>query len=186
MSSISIVFGTPTNPNFEWYDGFKDVTDDELDEIAIYCRSATAAVVTELSDRRNPWTDRTLADYQETLLENATLINIKGLTNEHEGYLDNLYGYLAGPGNARNEVKIARQFLWLISKVTDWAQALLVLCTLGKHKLQKIDEDRRVKLVEYVVQHRDRLFCPLLKDEAVRCNLQQIRMNLPPLYSSPY
>jgi hypothetical protein len=57
MSPISITFSTPTNPRFQWFDSLKDLIDEELDEIAIYYRSATAAIFTELSDRRNPWKD---------------------------------------------------------------------------------------------------------------------------------
>lgn len=177
MSPINIIFRTPTNPNFTWLDNFKGVEDQELDEIAIHCRSATAAIFTELSDRRNPWKDRTLEDYQAMLLKNAHQINEEGLTYEHEVYLDNLYTYLAGPGDARNEVKMVRHFLWLVSRVMDWSYALLLLCTLGKHRLQKLDEDRRVKLIKYITQDRDSLSCPTLKDRAIQCRLHQICMN---------
>lgn len=54
MSPISITFGTSTNPRFQWFDSLKGLADEELDEIAVHCRSATAAIFTELSDRRNP------------------------------------------------------------------------------------------------------------------------------------
>lgn len=177
MSPISIIFRTPTNPNFTWLDTFKGITDKELDEFAIHCRNATAAIFTEISDRRNPWKDRTLEDYQDMLLKNAHQINEEGLTDEHKVYLDNLYIYLAGPGDTRNKVKLVRQFLWLVSRVTDWSYALLLLCSLGKHKLQKMDEDRRVKLIKHIAQDRDLLSCPTLKDRAIQCQLHQIRMN---------
>ena len=182
MSPISITFGTPTNPSFQWYDSFKGLADEELEEIVVHCRSATAAFFTELSDRRKPWKDRTLEEYHDMLLENADRINRRGLTDEHKGYLKNLYLYLADPGDAqieRNDTKVARQYLWLISKAIGWSYALLILCTLGKHRLQRLDEDRRVKLVKHITQHRDSLFCPKLKDKAIRCELHQIRMNLP-------
>ena len=68
MSPISITFGTPTT-KFQWFDSFKGLTDEELDEIAVHCRSSTAAIFTELSDRRNPWKDRTLEDYHNKLQE---------------------------------------------------------------------------------------------------------------------
>jgi len=179
MSPISITFGTPTNPNFQWFDSLKGLADAELDEIAVHCRSATAAIFTELSDRRNPWKDQTLEGYHDMLLETANRINRKGLTNEHELYLNDLYTYLAGPDHARNEIKVVRQFLWLVSRVIGWSYALLILCTLGKHRLQKLDEDRRIKLVKHITQQRDSLFCPILEDKAVRCNLHKIRMNIP-------
>jgi hypothetical protein len=153
MSPISITFGTPTNPSFQWYDSFKGLADEELKEIVIHCRSATAAFFTEFSDRRKPWKDRTLEDYHDMLLENANRINRRGLTDKHKGYLKNLYPFLADPGDAqieRNETKVARQYLWLVSRVIGWSYALLILCALGKHRLQKLDEDRRVKLVKYI------------------------------------
>ena len=102
------------------------------------------------------------------------------MAHENELYLNNLHTYLAGPDDARNEIKVVRQFLWLVSRVIGWSYALLILCTLGKHKLQKLDEDRRVKLVKYITQHRGSLFCPGLEVKAVRCNLHQIRMTIPP------
>jgi len=182
MSSISITFGTPTNPKFQWFDDLKGLTDEELDEIVIHCRSATAAFFTELSDRRQPWKDRKVEAYYDMLLKNANHINRRGLTNEHKGYLNNLYTLLADPSDAqteRNDMKVARQYLWLVSRVIGWSYALLILCALGKHKIQKLDEDQRIKLFKHITQHRDSLFCSKLKDKAVPCNLHEIRMNIP-------
>ena len=185
MSSLSITFGTPTNPRFQWFDNLKDLANEELDEIAVHCRSATAAIFTELSDRSNPWKDQTLEGYYDMLLKTVNQINGNGLTHEHELYLNNLYRYLAGPDDVRNEIKVVRQFLWLVSRVIGWSYALLILCALDKHRLQKLDEDRRVKLVKHITQQRDSLFCPILEDKAVRCNLHQIRMTIPPYIVMP-
>ena len=180
MSSISVTFGTPTNPSFQWFDSLKGLADEELDEIAIHCRSATAAIFTELSDRRNPWKDQTLEEYHKLLLKTANRINRKGLTNKNKLYLNDLNTYLAGPDDARNEIKVVRQFLWLVSRVIGWSYALLILCALGKHRLQKLDEDRRIKLVKHITQHSDSLLCPVLEDKADLCKLHQIRMTIPP------
>ncbi len=181
MSPISITFGTPTNPKFQWFDSFKGLADKELNEMAVQCRGAMAAIFTEISDRREPWKDQTLEDYYEMLLKNANRINKRDLTDEHKGNLNNLYTYLADPSDAqteRKETKLARQYLWLVSRVTDWSYALLILGALGKHRVQKLDEDRRVKLIKHITQHRDSLFCPKLEDKAVHCNLHQIRKNI--------
>lgn len=116
------------------------------------------------------------------LLENANRINTRSLTDEHEDYLKNLYSFLADSRDAqieRNETKVARQYVWLVSRVIGWSYALLILCALSKHRLQKLDEDRRVKLVKHITQHRASLFCPKLKNKAIRCKLHQIRMNSP-------
>ena len=119
------------------------------------------------------------------LLKNANQINEEGLTNEHELYLNQLCTFLADPDDAqteRNEIKIVRQYLWLVSRVVGWSYVLLILCTLGKHKLQKLDEDRRIKLVKHIVQNRGSLSCPRLEQKATHYNLCQIRMTLPPLH----
>lgn len=182
MSEISITFGTPANPKFRWVDSFEGLTDEELDEIVVHCRSATAAFFTELSDRRQPRKDFTLEGYYDKLLKDANHINKKGFTEEHALQLNHLYKSLADPGNAqdeRNEIKAARHFLWLVSKVIGWPYALLILCTLGKHKMRKLNEDQRVKLIKYITKHRGMLFCPRLKDKAIQCDLHQIRMSLP-------
>jgi hypothetical protein len=185
MSATSIILSTPTNPKLQWFDSFKDLTDKELNEIAIHCRSATAALFTELSDRRHPWKDQKLDNYQDMLLKNANQINEEGLTIKHELYLNQLCTFLADPDDAqteRNEIKIVKQYLWLVSRVIGWSYVLLILYTLGKHKLQKLDEDRRIKLVKHIVQNRDSLSCPRLEEKATRCNLCQTRMTLPPLH----
>ena len=185
MSATSIILSTPTNPKFQWFDSFKDLTDKELNEVAVHCRSATAALFTELSDRRHPWKDQKLEDYQDMLLKNANQIKEEGLNNEHELYLDRLCTFLADPDDAqteRIEIKMVRQYLWLVSRVIGWSYVLLILYTLGKDKLQKLDEDQRIKLVKHIVQNRDSLSCPRLEEKAIYCNLCQIRMTLPLLH----
>ena len=179
MSPISITFRTPTNPEFKWFDSFEDLTDEELEEIAVQCRSATAAFFTELSHRRTPRKDWTVESHLDMLLENANRINRKGFTDEHKVRLNNLYTFLADPVGAqpeRDDNKVARQYLWLVSRVTDWSYALLILCALGKDKLHRLNEDQRIKLIKYIAQHPDSLFCPKLKDKAIQCNLFQICM----------
>lgn len=182
MSGISITFGAPTKPHFNWYDSFEGLTDEELDEIVLHCRSATAAFFSELSDRRKPWKDSTLEAYYDQLRRNANHINEKGLTKEYTPHLQGLYLYLADPDgrqDKRNDVKVARHFLWLVSRVIDWSYALLILCSLGRHKVQKDDEDQRVKLIKYIAINRATLNCPRLEDEATQCKLYEIRMSLP-------
>ena len=174
MLQISITFGTPSNPEFQWIDSLEHLTDEELHEFAVQSRSATAAFFTEISDRSNPRQDETLEEYHKTLQENANQINRKGLTDEYETYLDNLNTYLAGPSNARSDIKVVRQFLWLVSRVIGWSYALLLFCALGKHRLQKLDEYQRTKLVKHIAQHRDSLFCPILQDKAVCYDLHQL------------
>jgi hypothetical protein len=53
---------------------------------------------------------------------------------------------------------------------------------LGKHRVQKLDEDQRVKLIKHISKHRDSLFCRRLEDKAIQDDLHQICMS-PPLYT---
>jgi len=178
MSLITITFGTLANRDFRWFDNLEDLTTEELDEIAIQCRSATAAFLTELTDRRRPWTDCALEEYYVILQRDANHIKKKGLTQEHELRLQGVYTFLADPGDTqteRNEKKAARHFLWLISRVIGWSYALLTLCALGKNKVEKLDEDQRVKITKFIIQRRGSLFCSSLEERSVTCNLDQIR-----------
>ena len=40
-----------------------------------------------------------------------------------------------------------------------------MLCVLGKYKVHELDEDQRVKIVQY----RDSSFCSRLEDKAIEC-----------------
>lgn len=94
--------------------------------------------------------------------------------------------YLAGPGDAqkeRNEPKAARQFLWLVSIAIGWPYALLILSTLGKWRLQNLLDDHGVKILKYVVKNCSSFFRHRLKEKAVQCDLQQIRISQILLFS---
>ena len=182
MSEISITFDTLANPKFEWFNSFKGLTDEELDEIIVHCCSATAAFSTELSDQWEPWKNLMLKGYYDILLEDVNCINKKEFIKEHALQLNNLYIFLADSDNAQtehNESKVARHFLWLVSKVIGWPYALLILCTLSKHKVQKLNKDQCVKLIKHITKHCEMLFCPRLKNKVIQCNLHQICMSLP-------
>ena len=114
MPPITIEFGTPANRSFRWFDDLKGLTTEELNEIVIQYPSATAAFLTELTDRRRPWRDHALEDYYNILQRNASRINKKGLTKDQELQLQGIYIFLADLGDTqaeRNEKKVARHFL---------------------------------------------------------------------------
>lgn len=179
MPPITITFSTPANLDFRWFDNLEGLTTEELDEIVIQCRSATAAFLIELTDRRRPWRDYALEDYCDILQQTANRINKKGLTKEQELQLQGVYTYLADSGDTqaeRNDKKVARHFLWLISRVIGWSYALLTLCALGKNKVEKLNEDQRVKITRFIIQFRGSLFCSSLEEMSMTCELNQIRM----------
>lgn len=188
MSPISIVFSTSNKDSFRWFDNLKALTDEELNEIIIHSRSATAAFFAELSDRCKPWTDENSLKYYGILWTTAEQINETGFTNQHETRIQDSYPLLADSETgetARSETKLARQFLWLISRVTCWAHALLILCALGRHAIQKMDDDQRAKLIQFIAQNHKPLFCRKLQEKAIQNKLHQIgRYNRTPLQTS--
>ena len=178
MSPITIAFSTLANRDFRWFDNLQGLTTEELNEFIIQCRSATAAFLTELTDRQRPWKDSILEDYCDKLQRGANRINKKGLTKEHKLQLQEVHKLLAEPGDTQTERQskiIARQFLWLISRVVGWSYALLTLCALGKNKVERMDEDQRVKIIKFIIQCRRSLFCLSLEEMSITCNLGQIR-----------
>jgi len=159
---------------------FESLGDIEIEKIIILLRGALATFFAELTDRRKPWNDTRLEDSCDMLRKTAKHINNEGFTEGHERYLDNLHLYLAGPGDAqkeRNEPKAARQYLWLISIAIGWPYALLILCALGKWRLQNLDDDQRVKILKYVAKHRGSLFYSRLEGKAFQCDLHEIHMS---------
>lgn len=185
MSPISIVFSTSNKPRFRWFDDLDALTDEELNEIIIHSRSATAAFSAELSDRCKPWRDEKSIRYYNMLWTTVDQINQTGFTYQHETRIQGSYSLLADSETgetARSETKLARQFLWLISRVTCWAHALLILCALGRHAIQKMDDDQRAKLIQFIAQNHKPLFCRKLQEKAIQHNLHQIgRYNRTPL-----
>lgn len=184
MSRINITLATPTHPEFNWLDSFESLEEEEIEGIILILRGVLAAFSAELTDRRKPWTDQALENYKEKLQETAKQINEQGLTETYEGHLDSLKLSLAQAGCAQTErkksklSKAGRQYLWLISNIIGWPFVLLIICALGKHKMERLDKDQRVKLLKYIANHRESLFCRRLEDRAIQCQFQEKCINL--------
>ncbi len=182
MSPISITFATPTNPEFKWLDSLRGLREEEIEEIIIHLHGALAAFFAELTDRNRPWEDSTLKDYCNKLQKKANEINRRGLPEGHKLSLDLLPKSptaLSSVQPDRQDIKIARQFLWLVSRVIGWAFAILILLTLDKTTVLKLNEDQRVKILKHISQHRDSLYCRALEDKATQAQLEQTRTSLP-------
>ena len=189
MSRIDITLTTPTHPEFHWLDSFESLEGEEIEGVILILRGALAAFSAELCDRREPSTDRALEGYKKKLRQIAKQINKQGLTETHEGDLDSLKISLAQAGSAQVErdesqpSKAGRQYLRFISKVIGWPYALLVFCALGKHKVERINEVQRVKLLKYIAEHRNLLVCRILEDRAVQFRCQEKCMDLTSILS---
>lgn len=187
MSPISISFSSPSVPKFAWFESHERLTIPELNELIIQCRGATAAFSTELNDRYGTSSkDDELQIHYQRLEQTAKQINHDGTFKPYEISIHNLCDVLDDPSGAhaeRTPSKLARHFLWLVSRVLGWAHALLIFYALGRETIRKLNEAQRAKIIVYVVKHEDLLFCQPLDNQASACNLAQIRMvpllNLP-------
>ena len=173
MSQINITIITPMRPGLKWYDSFKSLGDQEIEEIIVHLRSALAAFHADLADRREPLEEWTLDEYQDMIIKKAKVLKKNGLVKEHERDLSSLDALLASKDEGQTER--LRQYLWLISSVVGSSYVLLIVCALGKSRLMKMDEYQRVKLIKFIVSHQEQLFCEELEMEAIERKLDQIR-----------
>lgn len=151
MPAFSITFSAPSKPHFHWYDSFEDLTDSEITEFAFLCRNATAAFFGEVTERRNPCQDLGVENYYDLLHHNVNWINDHGINKVYEANLEDFETYMVGPADSQDKRRdrwLVRQFLWSILRVTYWSNVLLIFCALGKNKLQKLNDDQRVKLLK--------------------------------------
>ncbi len=89
MSRIYITLTTPTHPEFNWLDSFESLEEEEIERVILILRGALTVFSAELSDRREPSTDRAL-EYYKKLQKIAKQINKQKLTETHEGDLHSL------------------------------------------------------------------------------------------------
>lgn len=182
MSPVEITFNTPTVPTFAWYESHKRLTNQELNELIIQCRGATAAFCAELNDRYNPTSGDTSQIHYQRLEQAAERINEQGNAEAYANNMQDLYGMLDDPDDTQTErtpSKLARHFIWLVSRVVGWAHALLILCVLGRETVRKLNEYQRAKIITHVFERQDILYCQSLQDQAASCKLTQICTCLP-------
>lgn len=180
MSSIDVIFSTPTYRQFRWWDNLKSLQEGEVEELIMNLRGALSAFSAELADRRQPWCDNKMENYKKLLQNTAQEINKQGLTQTHETYLDSLNSFLieAGCGHQMNKTSRAMaQYLGFFSTVIGWPYVFLIFCTLGKYKIEHLNEDQRIKLLTYIAQNREMLFCRELQNKAIQRNLSKNCMN---------
>ena len=178
MSHINLTLVTPTHPECNWLDSFESLKEEEIEGILLILRGALAAFSAELTDRRMPWPDHELQNYKKKLQETARQINEQELTRTHKANLDSLTGYAQHERKESKQSKAGKQYLWLISNVIGWPYVLLIICALGKHKIERIGDNQRVKLLKYIVKHRESLFCRRLEDRAVQYQFQEHDINV--------
>ena len=186
ISMTSITLSTSKRSSIQWVYGLEDVTDEEIKELALHCRTAVHALETELIGRGQPQDDQLLKTYCESLQSNAVQIIESGtLIREHRHQLEGKTSFIQvmNGNTALNhyELKLARDFVWLISRSLGWPFALLVIWSLGMHKLRKMSDAHRVKILKYISRNRTLLYCDVLDKKAHELGLYEMSKGL--LYS---
>lgn len=176
-STTSVTLSTPKRSSIQWVYGLDDVTDEEIKELALQCRTAANALETELAGRRSPQDDKMLKKYCNSLQSSARQITKSGtLTEEHRQQLEGTNSFIQIMiGNItldHYELKIARDFVWLISRWLGWPFALLAICSLGKSNLRKMTDAQRVKILQYMSTN-GALSCDVLNEKARKLGLYQ-------------
>ena len=175
-------FGTADRLRIQWPNRYDNLSDDDLKESILIYQWAAVALSTEFTDRLQRPEDSRLKTYYEQLLANAEWINHRGLTAAHSDRLQYFEQFLIQSltsGSERSEKFQARQFLVLVSRVLSWPYTLLILCALGKDVLHKMTDGERVKMINYIIQHRDVLYCQELEEKARHCKpVQQCRFRI--------
>ena len=164
MSPIQVIFTTPRHPGFSWSDEVKGLENQEIEDFITILRCALAAFSAELTDRGGPPTDLLLESYKEKIRLTANQINAEGLTEPQERQLADVTSHVSQadlPQAEGKKVKAGRRYLRLISDVVGWHYALLVMCALGKHKVERIDENQRIRILKYIAKDRESLYCRL-------------------------
>lgn len=170
MSRIDITLTSSTHSEFHWLNSFKSLEEKDIEKTILILRDALTVFSAKLTDRRKSWTNQALEINKKKIQKTVKHINEQGLTEMHEVNLNSLKLSLTQAECAQTErkeskpSKAERQYLWLIPSVIDWPYCLLIICVLDKHKIKRINEDQRVKLLKYIVKHRKSLFCCKLEE----------------------
>ena len=172
-SPINITLTSPNYPKFSWSDDLKSLGDGEIEEFTIILRGALSAFSAELADRFKPRKDQEFEHLKNLLQEAAQQINEQGLNATHERYLESLSPLLIQTEDNKVFLKTdahqmreksMRQYFRIVSKVVDRPYVLLIICALGKHRIMFLREYHRIKLVKYIAQNQETLFCRRLQD----------------------
>ncbi len=176
MCPAHIAFCTPKKSRFTWTETYKDISDAELEHLAIECRSAYESLEAEIAVRQAR-VDIKLKDCYETLQKKARTIKDMGaLTEQDKVNLIEAGTFLEALRSDRIDFCRTRenrkdgtlyiQRLWLFSRVVGFEYALLLVCTVSRRKLEKLTAMQSAILVKYVAQNCDSLSSRALKEKA--------------------
>jgi hypothetical protein len=177
MCLAHIAFSTSKRPKFTWIDTFEGVQDAELEELIVECRSALHSLEAEFAARQKPQVDTKLIYCYARLQDKATRINNLGwLGTKDRGALEEADTFLRALSSGhisssqtrktRKDGGMYKQLLWLISRVAGPEYALLLICSVARHNVERLNSFQSASLVKYVARNCDSLSCRVLEEKA--------------------
>jgi hypothetical protein len=190
MCPAHIAFSTPKKPKFPWTDTFEDVENAELMQLIIECRGALHSLEAELAARQNPRVDTKLEDCYARLQEKARTIKHMGALSNMDrasleeagtflealrsGYIDSSQTRETRKGGA-----IYEQLLWLISRVAGPAYALLLICSVTRRTVERLNSFQSTILVKRMARYYNSLSNRALEEKANEFGLCKTNISLP-------
>jgi len=177
MCHAHVAFFIPKKLKFTWTDIFEDVEDAELEQLIIECRGALHSLEAELAARQNPRVDTKLEDCYARLQEKARTINTMGaLSNKDRASLEEGGTFLEAlrsghidssqTRETRKGGAIYEQLLWLISRVAGLAYVLLLICSVTRRIVERLNSFQSAILVKRMMQCYDSLSSRALEEKA--------------------
>lgn len=190
MCPAHIAFSTPKKPKFTWTDTFEDLENAELEQLIIECRGALHSLEAELAARQNPRVDTKLEDCYARLQEKVRTINNMGsLSNKDRASLEEAGTFLEALRSGHIDSSQTRetrrvgamyeQLLWLISRVAGPAYALLLICSVARRTVERLNSFQSAILVKRVARYCDSLSSRALEEKANEFSLCKTNISLP-------
>ena len=149
---------------FSWTDTFEDIENAELEQLIIECRFALHSLTAELAARQKPRVDTTLEDCYAKLQEKASVLHTMGaLKDKDRASLEEARTSLEALGSGHINSSQTRetrkggagyeQLLWLISRVACPACALLLICSVTRRIVERLNSSQSAILTKCIAQH---------------------------------
>lgn len=142
MHQCSVAFSTSTKPSFSWVDGFDDVGIDELHQLHIICRYATASLQAEISRRTAPRPEES-QQWLESLQQNVE--SLGPLCAKEKAKVKTAFS--TEDGTERNALEF-REFVWLIRTAVCMRAAVVVAIFESPSSLGSVGFPKRATFIQ--------------------------------------
>lgn len=179
-----VIFALPGKAHFTWARGFDGVDDVEIKELITESTYALGLLQHELSLRQqsSPPTEpdpkleycyEKLKRSAQRLKDGVSFDDLDQLTNRPQASDRSIEVIRLGLTKLQPKSRdqwsrdTYDEVLWLVSRLISPSHALLVKCSFGKNRVTGLDIGGRAKLIQYVKQNQDSLFCPAIQKRVI-------------------